>query len=125
MKEIFQACSFLVLGRRAKQLCFGYALGIRTRRLDGISYHTMEHYRSDAVAPSAPEDALSEARLNGTDHTFAFYRALRDRIGPGKPIWLTETAEAACGGNRWDATFPIRSDTSISSDGSQRSAFRS
>jgi hypothetical protein len=30
---------------------------------------------------------------------------LRDKFEPGKPIWLTETAEAACGGNRWDATF--------------------
>jgi hypothetical protein len=33
------------------------------------------------------------------------YRALRDRLAPGKPIWLTETAEAACGGNPQAATF--------------------
>ena len=31
--------------------------------------------------------------------------ALRDAFEPGKPIWLTETADAACGGNRWDKTF--------------------
>jgi hypothetical protein len=32
-------------------------------------------------------------------------RDLRDKFEPGKPIWLTETAEAACGGNPWAATF--------------------
>jgi len=35
----------------------------------------------------------------------AFYKTLRDRLEPGKPIWLTETAEAACGGNPWAASF--------------------
>src|SRR5207253_8406690 len=47
----------------------------------------------------------SEAWLSRTDHTITFYRTLRDKFAPGKPIWLTETAEAACGGNRWDASF--------------------
>jgi hypothetical protein len=54
---------------------------------------------------SAPEEALSEEWFSGTDRTFAFYRSLRDKFESGKPIWLTETAGAACGGNRWDATF--------------------
>jgi hypothetical protein len=30
---------------------------------------------------------------------------LRDRFEPGKPLWVTETAEAACGGNAWASTF--------------------
>jgi hypothetical protein len=30
---------------------------------------------------------------------------LRDQFEPKKPLWLTETADAACGGNPWDATF--------------------
>jgi hypothetical protein len=34
-----------------------------------------------------------------------FYRTLRDKFAPGKPIWLTETADAACGGNRSAASF--------------------
>ena len=37
--------------------------------------------------------------------TLAFYRTLRDEFAPGKPMWLTETAEAACGGNPWASTF--------------------
>jgi hypothetical protein len=52
-----------------------------------------------------PQAALTEDWLSRTDKTLAFYRSLRDQFEPGKPIWLTETAEAACGGNRWAATF--------------------
>ena len=32
-------------------------------------------------------------------------RSLRDRFEPGKPLWITETADAACGGNPWASTF--------------------
>jgi hypothetical protein len=31
--------------------------------------------------------------------------SLRDTFESGKPIWLTETADAACGGNPWASTF--------------------
>jgi hypothetical protein len=72
---------------------------------DAFSYH---HYGT--VSPrcgghDSPDEALSEDWLSRTDRTLSFYRALRDRFEPGKPLWLTETANAACGGNRWDATF--------------------
>jgi hypothetical protein len=49
--------------------------------------------------------ALSEQWLRRTDETLAFYRKLRDEFEPGKPFWLTETADAACGGNPWARTF--------------------
>src|SRR5207248_6249409 len=51
------------------------------------------------------EDALSEQWLRRTDETLAFYRKLRDEFEPGKAFWVTETADAACGGNPWAATF--------------------
>lgn len=35
----------------------------------------------------------------------AFYADLRDRYDPGKPLWVTETADAGCGGNPWASTF--------------------
>jgi hypothetical protein len=73
--------------------------------LDGISYHHYGALSERCSGTSAPEKALSEEWLSRTDQTLAFYRSLRDKYEPGKPIWLTETAEAACGGNRWDATF--------------------
>jgi hypothetical protein len=55
--------------------------------------------------PALSQTALSEEWLARTDQTLDFYRRLRDQLAPGKPIWLTETAEAACGGNRWAATY--------------------
>lgn len=34
-----------------------------------------------------------------------FYAKLRDAFLPGKDLWLTETGEAACGGDTWAAEF--------------------
>jgi hypothetical protein len=74
--------------------------------IDAFSYH---HYGalSQRCAPgqTTPEAALSEAWLASTGRTLAYYRSLRDEFAPGKPIWLTETAETACGGNPWASTF--------------------
>jgi Glycosyl hydrolase family 79, N-terminal domain len=73
--------------------------------LDGISYHHYGTLSERCSGTSAPEEALSEEWLARTDQALVFYRSLRDKFEPGKPIWLTETAEAACGGNRWDTSF--------------------
>jgi hypothetical protein len=77
--------------------------------VDAFSYH---HYGAASQRCSAAgmpgttvEDALSEHWLRRTDETLAFYRPLRDEFEPGKPFWNTETADAACGGNPWAATF--------------------
>jgi hypothetical protein len=74
--------------------------------INAFSYH---HYGavSQRCSPgqTTPEAALSEAWLASTDRTFAYYRSLRDEFAPDKPMWLTETAEAACGGNPWASTF--------------------
>jgi heparanase len=55
-----------------------------------------------------PEDILSDEWLSRADRALTFYRALRDRFDPNKPLWLTETADAACGGDPWDATYADR-----------------
>jgi hypothetical protein len=76
--------------------------------LDAFSYHhygALSQRCSGIPGQTTPEAALSEAWLASTDKTLAFYRSLRDEFAPDKPIWLTETAEAACGGNPWAATF--------------------
>ncbi|MGB8398275.1 hypothetical protein [Bradyrhizobium sp.] len=73
--------------------------------LDAFSYHHYGMLSERCTGASTPDGALSEQWLARTDGTLAFYRTLRDRFEPGKPIWLTETAEAACGGNRWAASF--------------------
>jgi hypothetical protein len=72
---------------------------------DAFSYHHYGTLSERCRGTSAPEAALSEEWLSRTDQTLTFYQFLRDKFDPGKPIWLTETAEAACGGNRWAATF--------------------
>jgi len=76
--------------------------------IDAFSYHhygALSQRCSGIPGQTTPEAALSEAWLASTDQTRAFYRSLRDEFAPGKPMWLTETAEAACGGNPWASTF--------------------
>ena len=79
-------------------------------RLDAYDYHFYPAVskRLAAMAPQmqvTAERELSEAQLAKTDATAAFYRRLRDRDQPGRPLWVTETAEAAGGGNPWASTF--------------------
>jgi hypothetical protein len=89
------------------------ASGIRTRDLlansgagvDRFSYHHYNTISPRCGGRDEPARALSEEWLARTDATLLIYRGLRDEFAPGKPIWLTETADAACGGNRWDKTF--------------------
>lgn len=95
---------------------YGSASVLRTRdllaasepaRVDAFSYH---HYgaasrRCAPMAQTTSRAALTEEWLSRTDQTLAFYRGLRDAFAPGKPFWVTETADAACGGNPWANTF--------------------
>jgi len=89
------------------------ATGITTRDLlaasgaglDRVSYHHYNTLSPRCGVHDHPARALSEDWLSRTDAALAIYRGLRDEFEPGKPIWLTETADAACGGNAWDATF--------------------
>jgi hypothetical protein len=73
--------------------------------LDVFSYHFYGALSERCVGARAPDAALSDDWLSRTDKALALNQALGARFEPGKPIWLTETAEAACGGNRWAATF--------------------
>src|SRR6185503_8386479 len=73
--------------------------------IDAVSYHYYGALSARCGGQQMPEAALSEQWLSQTDRALARYRTLRDHLAPGKPIWLTETAEAACGGNRWSAGF--------------------
>jgi heparanase len=50
-------------------------------------------------------DALSESWLSRADQAQTYYKRMRDRFAPGKPIWITETAQTACGGDPWSSTF--------------------
>jgi heparanase len=49
--------------------------------------------------------ALSQDWLSRPEKMGTFYADLRDKFEPGKSLWITETADAACGGNPWASTF--------------------
>jgi Glycosyl hydrolase family 79, N-terminal domain len=78
--------------------------------IDAFSYHyygaaSLRCAGTPGMPQTTAEAALSEEWLARTDQTLAFYRKLRDEFAPGKPMWVTETADAACGGNPWGSTF--------------------
>ncbi|WP_141686414.1 hypothetical protein [Bradyrhizobium sp. LMTR 3] len=76
--------------------------------IDVFSYHhygALSQRCSGIPGQTTPEAALSETWLASTEQTLAFYRSLRDEFAPDRPMWLTESAEAACGGNPWASTF--------------------
>jgi hypothetical protein len=105
MKQIAPAAIILGPGAigeaaRASELLIAAEPGV-----DAFSYHHYQALSERCAGTSTSEAALSDEWLARTDQTLASYRTLRDQFEPGKPIWLTETAEAACGGNRSDATF--------------------
>ena len=54
---------------------------------------------------TSPEAALSEDWLGRTSTVEAFYAGLRDSYAAGKPMWVTETGQTACGGDRWASTY--------------------
>jgi heparanase len=74
--------------------------------LDIVTYH---YYGSVSQRcgspPSLKDQALSADWLDRTLIDAEFYGALRDKHEPGKPLWLNETAQAACGGSPWAQTF--------------------
>lgn len=77
--------------------------------LDAVTYHFYGSVSQRCAAMgmgSADKDAaLTPAWLDRTLLDFEFYGALRDKYEPGKPLWNTETAQAACGGSPWASTF--------------------
>jgi heparanase len=58
-----------------------------------------------AKSLTSEDAALSSEWLSRTDTVESFYADLRDKYMPGKSMWITETAQAACGGDSWSSTF--------------------
>ena len=77
---------------------------------DVFSYHlyAAASERCASIGPSSQTtatEALSQDWLSRPQKIAAFYASLRDLFEPRKSLWITETADAACGGNPWAATF--------------------
>ncbi len=79
--------------------------GMGPDAVDAFSYHFYGGTSERCAATTKPDAALSEEWLGRTTTVEEFYAALRDKYEPGKPMWLTETGQTACGGDRWAATF--------------------
>ena len=76
---------------------------------DVFTYHfygaiSMRMVRS-GPASIKPENALDSAWLHRTDIVADYHIGLRDKYLPGKPIWITETAQAAAGGDPYAVTY--------------------
>ncbi len=72
---------------------------------DAFSYHFYGAASQRCQGRTTVAEAMSDEWLDRTVQTEAFYAALRNQYMPGKPIWLTETAEAACGGDPFAGQF--------------------
>ena len=78
-------------------LISGAEPSMRWRTAERRSAGTVSSQAPMVAGQTTPADALSETWLASTERTLAFYRSLRDAFAPDKPMWLSETAEAACG----------------------------
>lgn len=78
--------------------------------VDAVSYHFYGAVSQRCKNTAGPKQAdkaqaLSSEWLDLTLRDWAYYADLRDRYEPEDPMWVTETAQAACGGSPWAATF--------------------
>lgn len=72
---------------------------------DAFSYHFYGTVSHRCMGSMSADKALTPDWLDRTDIEEGFYAALRDKYLPGKSLWLTETAEAACGGDQFAGEF--------------------
>jgi len=77
--------------------------------VDAFSYHyygtVSQRCEAMGIGTADKDAALTADWLDLTLRDYDFYAAIRDQYEPGKPIWNTETAQAACGGSPWAASF--------------------
>jgi hypothetical protein len=79
-------------------------------QFDAFSYHSYGAVSSRCSIMGPKGTTTADAALSGewlarSGQIEDYYGGLRDRFVTGKPIWLTETAQTACGGDRWASTF--------------------
>lgn len=70
-----------------------------------FTYHYYGTVSKRCGGSQTPEKALSAEWLSKTEKGLEFYQNARDKYMPNVPIWNTETAESACGGNPLAATY--------------------
>lgn len=71
-------------------------------RYDAVSYHQYPAFgdsdKCKSLQPRIPADTLSDAFLDIPKGAYEYMAGLRDRHAPGKPLWIDESGNTACGG---------------------------
>ncbi len=69
------------------------------------SYHFYGGVSKRCGGNQTAESVLTSEWLSKTEKGLDFYQQSRDKYNPNAPIWLNETAEAACGGDPLASTY--------------------
>ncbi len=72
---------------------------------DVYTYHFYGGVSQRCGGEQTFESVLTQEWLSKTEKGLEFYQKSRDKYNPDAPIWLNETAEAACGGDPLAATY--------------------
>ena len=73
--------------------------------LDVFGYHFYPKVSERCGSVEGPEIALTQDYLSRVEVDQQHYEDLRDTYLPDAPMWIGETAQAACGGDRWAAQY--------------------
>lgn len=77
--------------------------------VDAVSYQFYGNVsqRCAKVRPKTAmkSEALTPGWLDATLKDWQYYAGLRDKYEPSDALWVTETAESACGGSLWASTY--------------------
>ncbi|MFN8036773.1 MAG: hypothetical protein U0V73_12635 [Acidimicrobiia bacterium] len=72
---------------------------------DVFSFHSYPKVSERCGSPEGPEIALTQQFLSRVETDKKRYEDVRNTYEPAASMWVTETAEAACGGDRWAARY--------------------
>ncbi|MFA6701116.1 MAG: hypothetical protein WCR12_01400 [Dysgonamonadaceae bacterium] len=80
-----------------------------TPHFDVFSYHfyggVSKRITKEKPLATFKEEALTPQWVTLTDSAFVFYNDIHNKYTPDAPIWITETAQVAGGGDPWANTF--------------------
>ena len=83
-------------------------IGLCSEKLDVFSYHYYNGVSERGAAMGGHWQAnqvFTEDYLSVAGTCARNYIPLRDKYAPGGQIWVTESGDAACGGNTWSSTY--------------------
>ena len=69
---------------------------------DAVSYHQYPAFGDSAkcagLTPRLPADTLADSFLDIPKGAYGYMKSLRNEHAPGKPLWIDESGNTACGG---------------------------